>query len=119
VYIQFQANGMVGAGIFGGVGVQGSAGTTDGRMPSGTETTGYYEANVALGEGSGFGVNFDSSGVTGVSGSVRGFPGTGFGAMAGFGGSTTTTFVSPSFYDFWKSFFGPLGSFGPLGGRKN
>jgi RHS repeat-associated protein len=102
VYGQVQANGLVGGGIFAGVGIQGNVGHSDGPMPSGTTLTPYVEANVGIGKGAGVSANLDpNGGISGGSGSVRGFPGTGAGVMVGGGISTTSTWVSPTAGQTW------------------
>ncbi len=104
IYGQVQANGLVGAGVFGGVGVQGNFGNSDGPMTSGTTVSPYFEANAGAGGGAGVSGNLDPNGrLSGGSGSVRGFPGTGLGVMAGGGVSTTTTWVSPTLSQIWNN----------------
>ena len=92
VFWQSQANGLVGGGIFGGVGLSGGISTTDGPLDSGTTISPYFEANAGFGKGAGIGVPLGPDGMpSGVSGYGRIFPGTGLGIMAGGGVSVTTT----------------------------
>jgi filamentous hemagglutinin len=95
---QVQANGLVGTGIFAGVGIQGGGGATDGRLQSNSSIDPYAESNYALGAGMGASAIFNEDGSV-ASGSMYGkfFPGDGLGAMGAAGVAATTTGVTPTF----------------------
>lgn len=95
--MSFQANALVGGGIFGGVGLTAGTSVTDGPMESGYSASPYVEINAALGAATGVSAAFDGEGhPTGVSGYGRGFVGIGAGLMAAGGASLTTNVVSPT-----------------------
>lgn len=97
VFIQFQATGMVGFGLFGGVGLQAGIGHTDCPTKAGisTDKAVHGEANAGWGEAVGVSGDLNSGSQSG------GFPapgldiGVGGGAMVGVGASTTTTIAVP------------------------
>ncbi|CAG4898087.1 hemagglutinin repeat-containing protein [Paraburkholderia gardini] len=97
-YIQFQANGMVSAGVYAGVGGSLGRSTTNGPLTSGVSTGGYVELDGGFGAAAGanFSINDDKT-IGGIGGALpmSAFPGIGFGAGIGAGKSTTTTIVVP------------------------
>jgi len=63
-FIQFQASGGLGVGLFGGVGVQAGGDRASGALPPGVSdgTSSQLNANVGLFESAGVSANFDNSG---------------------------------------------------------
>ncbi len=103
-YLSFQANALVGGGIFGGVGVNAGTSVTDGPMQSGYSVSPYVEVNAGLLVATGFSTTFNETGEpTGVSGYGRGVAGVGVGLMAAGGASLTTNVVSPPLGDLLSS----------------
>ena len=103
-FVQAQANGMASAGLFAGVGGSVGIGHSNGQLLSGTSTSGYAEMDAGFGPAAGANAAINDDGTIGGLGGaapVKAFPGVGFGAGVGAGLSRTTTYVSPSWGDFW------------------
>ncbi|AVQ84980.1 hypothetical protein C4F17_28385 [Variovorax sp. PMC12] len=101
---QVQANGMVGVGAYAGIGLAPGISRSDGPPARGwsTSTAGYFEADAGMGVSGGFGGTIDdnakiSGGTAGIP--VRIIPGVGYGAAAGVGVTTSTTYTSRTIGD--------------------
>jgi len=99
IFIQFQASGSIGAGAFGGVGVQAGVSKSSCSLPSGISTATTLQANANLGFGAAKGgtVETDGDGL-GISRGLNVRGGVGFGAMTSVGAATTTTIATPPLF---------------------
>ena len=97
LFVQFQAAGMGGSGVYAGVGVQGSISHSDTPTPGGISTQEALHAEInaddLVGGGYSTDQNKDSRGMSFPIPHVR--VAVGLGAMAGLGQSTTTTIATP------------------------
>ncbi|TQV65652.1 hypothetical protein FKG94_28380 [Exilibacterium tricleocarpae] len=103
-FIQFQANGFAGAGIFAGVGVTGSISRSEIPISGGTSTGIITEGNAGWGLAGGVSFTADGSVINAgdwmnpvhsFSGTLTPKAGIGFGAAAGVGQYTSTIFATP------------------------
>jgi len=100
VFIQFQANGMGGAGAYAGVGVQ--SGVNQSPCPLlwfSVQDFFYSEGNIGFGPSLGVAASMDEDGNWGVIKGLRAIrAGKGFGAMIGVGIGKTVTFSTPALW---------------------
>ncbi|MBB3175648.1 type IV secretion system protein [Variovorax sp. Sphag1AA] len=96
---QVQANAMVGVGAFAGIGLAPGVSRSEASPGKGwtTSTSGYFEADAGWGMSGGIAGSIDegakiSSGSLGVP--LKAIPGVGYGAAAGIGVSTSSTYAS-------------------------
>jgi hypothetical protein len=95
-FIQVQAQGSVGVGIFGGVGGQAGLSHSDEPLPNWLSTSKSYQVDANIGWGVATGGSINYSGGTNVGASTGlGRVGAGFGAAVTAGAVTTTTFATP------------------------
>ncbi|MBT0664886.1 hypothetical protein KI809_11295 [Geobacter pelophilus] len=95
-FMQFQANGMTGAGYFAGIGVSGMVGRTTGNMPIySVDRALHVEGNAGWGPSAGYSVDRNSGSISAGKG-LRG--GVGYGVMLGGGISQALTIATPSLW---------------------
>lgn len=116
IFVKVQANGLVGSGLYAGVGVDLGVGSSDGPLPVGASEQSiavHVEGNVGWGAAVGLSADFAKGGssVDGLqnlgqrppASMKAGKAGAGFGIMAAGGVSTTTTIATPSIGEMYKA----------------
>ena len=96
LFVQFQANGMTGAGYFAGIGGSASVSHSCEDLPAySVDRYGHVEGNAGWGPSGGYSVDTNNGSISGSKG-LKG--GLGFGVMLGGGASQTVIFSTPALW---------------------